>query len=80
MTLRGMGGLPALAKERMQAEFMAKLTKLLNEYSASIEWGCSECSDLHGVTGEHMAVVIDRETILEVPGRWLAMIHTKDYT
>ena len=77
---RGPGCIPGIAKERMQAEFIAKLTGLLGEYSASITWGCSKCSDLHGVKGEHMAVVIDRETVLQVPGRWLTVLDIKDYT
>lgn len=44
-------------------EFLNKLHKLLKEYNASIGFTCSDCSDTYGLCGDHMEVVIDKETV-----------------
>ena len=38
------------------AAFRRAFRKLLEDHGASIEAECDDCSDLHGVTGEHMVV------------------------
>ncbi len=43
-------------------DFKKELKALLDKYKAEIGFDCDECSDLHGVTGEHMYVRVgDRE-------------------
>jgi hypothetical protein len=44
-------------------EFLIKLKTLLQEYNASIEWTCNPCSDMHGVTGEAMSLLIDNKEV-----------------
>lgn len=39
-------------------EFKKELKELLTKYDACIEFGCSDCSDLHGVTEECMEVTM----------------------
>jgi putative aminopeptidase FrvX len=35
-------------------DFLTELRALLVKYDATIGWDCHPCSDMHGVTGEHM--------------------------
>ena len=39
-------------------EFKKELKALLDKYNASIEVGCSDCSDLHGVYDKHLLVTV----------------------
>jgi hypothetical protein len=41
--------------------FKKELKDLLNRYNASIEFGCSDCSDLHGVYDAKMVVHFNQE-------------------
>lgn len=50
-------------------DFKTELLTLLEKHNASIHWGCASCSDLHGVTGEHMAVTNKKgDTLLLLDG------------
>jgi len=49
-------------------QFTTELTALLEKYNASIVWGCSRHSDLHGVTGQHMQIQAKGEMLLRVDG------------
>lgn len=49
-------------------EFLRKLQHLLAEYNASIYWSFSDCSDMHGVSGEGVGINIGSEQALEVQG------------
>ena len=45
-------------------EFLKELHSLLEKYNASIEWKCSDCSDLHGVYDNHLEINLnDTKTI-----------------
>lgn len=37
-------------------EFLKELHSLLEKYNATIEWCCSDCSDLHGVYASHLEI------------------------
>lgn len=37
-------------------EFQIELKALLDKYNATISWGCSPCSDTHGIYDEYMIV------------------------
>jgi hypothetical protein len=41
-------------------DFLKELRALLVKYEATIGWDCHPCSDMHGVTGEHMYAQIGR--------------------
>jgi hypothetical protein len=41
-------------------DFLKELRALLVKYDATIGWDCHPCSDMHGVTGEHMYAQIGR--------------------
>jgi hypothetical protein len=50
-----------------EEEFLKKLRDLLEEYNASISWDCDSCSDMHGVTGEYMAILLKNKVIYKAP-------------
>ena len=52
----------------MSAQFIDELNNLLEKYNASIVWGCSDYSDLHGVTGQYMQVQTKGAILLHVDG------------
>lgn len=43
------------------AEFKHELCVLLKKYSASIGVGYADCSDTHGMSGEHMVIEFDND-------------------
>lgn len=59
-------------------DFKTELLALLEKYDASISWGCDSCSDLHGVTGEHMHVTNRKnETLLYLDGAEISAYEIK---
>jgi len=62
----------------MNVEFIEELNTLLTKYNASIHWGCDSGSDLHGVTGEYMAVTDQKDkTLLMVDGACISAYEIK---
>ena len=53
-------------------EFLAKLKDLLQEYNASIDWTCSDCSDLHGVYDDHLEITIGDKTIFKAENSYIS--------
>lgn len=53
-------------------EFLGKLKALLQEYDASIDWTCSECSDLHGVYDDHLEITIGNKTIFKAENSYIS--------
>ncbi len=62
----------------MSREFRRKLRALLDEYDAHIEWRCDECSDLHGVTGQHVVVMNDKGKVLARGGAYSDALYRGD--
>lgn len=52
----------------MNHPFISELRALLEKHNASICWGCNWSSDLHGVTGQHMSIEVDRKEVARVDG------------
>lgn len=52
-------------------EFADKLQALLQEYNASIDWTCSDCSDLHGVYDEKMVISFGNKWAIEFPDGYI---------
>jgi hypothetical protein len=40
--------------ESVNKAFLIELHALLEKYGAGIGWGCSSCSDTHGISGEYI--------------------------
>lgn len=53
-------------------EFLAKLKALLKEYDASIDWTCSDCSDLHGVYDDHLEITIGNKIIFKAENSYIS--------
>lgn len=47
-----------------EKQFLLKLKELLDDFNATITWGCSPYSDTHGIHGEYMSVSMDDKVIL----------------
>jgi len=59
-------------------EFIDELDTLLKKYNASIEWGCSQGSDTHGIHDECMTVTNGKgETLLHIDGGCLSSYEIK---
>ena len=62
-------------------DFQRELLALLEKHGATISWGCDSCSDLHGVTGEHMRVTNRKnETLLYLDGAEISAHELKTNT
>lgn len=49
--------------------FQYELQALLTKYNATIDWGCSPCSDTHGIYDECMEVTDDKgNSLLRIDG------------
>lgn len=46
-------------------EFAVELENLLKKYSASIDWTCADCSDLHGVYDDKLVVNFGNKLAIE---------------
>jgi sulfur relay (sulfurtransferase) complex TusBCD TusD component (DsrE family) len=62
----------------MQIEFIKELDALLTKYNASIDWGCAQCSDTHGIYDERMTVTNGKgETLLYLDGGTISSYELK---
>lgn len=62
----------------MNQQFIEELDSLLTKYNASIDWGCSECSDTHGIYDERMTVTNRKgETLLHLDGGTISSYEIK---
>ena len=61
-------------------DFNTELKALLQKYNATIGWGCSPCSDTHGVYEEYMEIYDEKgNTILKVEGRYIDADDIEEY-
>ena len=59
-------------------EFINELDEFLKKYNASIQWGCAQCSDTHGIYGEHMTITNGKgETLLNIDGGCISSYEIK---
>lgn len=52
-------------------KFKKELRELLNKYSATIAWDCSEGSDTHGIYEDWMSVVVNGQAERVTNGRYI---------
>ena len=51
-------------------DFLTELRALLVKYNATVGWDCHPCSDMHGVTGEHIYAQIGSGPRLTLASDW----------